>query len=221
MRLHGKTSDRLRLAFIEELKIFFGQIGDRVAIRRAHYDRNQHQVDLALKSRRTVFLRHLRRGFLRTGKAHNNDSKIANSVRRRTHPLRHQFYFFFGSLWQTNLYYPIYIYIVENDIVVNIVIPRSHLQQLEAESIRIMREVVAECQRPVLLYSIGKDSSVLLRLAQKAFYPGPIPFPLLHVDTGYKFKEMIEFRDRYTAELGLNLIVHTNRAALNGGLQSF
>ena len=86
----------------------------------------------------------------------------------------------------------------------------SHLRQLEAESIHIMREVAAECQRPVLLYSIGKDSSVLLRLAQKAFHPGAIPFPLLHIDTGYKFKEMIEFRDRYTAELGVRLIVHTN-----------
>ena len=96
-----------------------------------------------------------------------------------------------------------------------------HLQQLEAESIHIMREVVAECQRPVLLYSIGKDSSVLLRLAQKAFYPGPIPFPLLHVDTGYKFREMIEFRDRYTAELGLKLIVHTNSAALDEGANPF
>ena len=98
---------------------------------------------------------------------------------------------------------------------------RSHLQQLEAESIHIMREVVAECQRPVLLYSIGKDSSVLLRLAQKAFFPGPVPFPLLHIDTGYKFKEMIDFRDRYTAELGLDLIVHTNRAALNEGANPF
>ena len=84
---------------------------------------------------------------------------------------------------------------------------RTHLQQLEAESIHIMREVAAECQRPVLLYSIGKDSSVMVRLAQKAFFPGRIPFPLLHVDTGYKFKEMIEFRDRYTAELGVELIV--------------
>ena len=93
----------------------------------------------------------------------------------------------------------------------------SHLRQLEAESIHILREVVAECQRPVLLYSIGKDSSVLLRLAQKAFYPGPVPFPLLHIDTGYKFKEMIEFRDRYTAELGLKLIVHTATAALAEG----
>ncbi len=84
-----------------------------------------------------------------------------------------------------------------------------------------MREVVAECQRPVLLYSIGKDSSVLLRLAQKAFYPGNIPFPLLHVDTGYKFHEMIEFRDRYTAELGVRLIVHTNRKALAEGANPF
>jgi sulfate adenylyltransferase subunit 2 len=98
---------------------------------------------------------------------------------------------------------------------------RTHLQQLEAESIHIMREVSAECQRPVLLYSIGKDSSVLLRLAQKAFYPASIPFPLLHIDTTYKFKEMIEFRDRYTAEIGAKLIVHTNRAALNEGANPF
>jgi sulfate adenylyltransferase subunit 2 len=97
----------------------------------------------------------------------------------------------------------------------------SHLRQLEAESIHIMREVVAECQRPVLLYSIGKDSSCLLRLAQKAFYPGPVPFPLLHIDTGYKFREMIEFRDRYTAELGVKLIVHTNTAALQDGATPF
>jgi sulfate adenylyltransferase subunit 2 len=93
----------------------------------------------------------------------------------------------------------------------------SHLRQLEAESIHIMREVVAESQHPVLLYSIGKDSSALLRLAQKAFYPGPIPFPLLHIDTGYKFREMIEFRDRYTSELGVKLIVHRNDAALAAG----
>ncbi len=78
----------------------------------------------------------------------------------------------------------------------------DHLRALEAESIHIMREVVAEFERPVMLYSIGKDSSVLLRLAQKAFYPGPIPFPLLHIDTTYKFREMIEFRDRYTASIG-------------------
>jgi sulfate adenylyltransferase subunit 2 len=93
----------------------------------------------------------------------------------------------------------------------------SHLRSLEAESIHIFREVAAECQRPVMLYSIGKDSSVLLRLAQKAFHPGPIPFPLLHIDTGYKFSEMIEFRDRYTAELGVKLIVHRNDAALADG----
>jgi sulfate adenylyltransferase subunit 2 len=97
----------------------------------------------------------------------------------------------------------------------------SHLRQLEAESIHIMREVVAESQRPVLLYSIGKDSSALLRLAQKAFYPGPIPFPLLHIDTGYKFREMIDFRDRYTAELGVKLIVHRNDAALADGANPF
>src|SRR5579863_7330974 len=97
----------------------------------------------------------------------------------------------------------------------------GHLRLLEAESIHIMREVAAEFQRPVMLYSIGKDSSVMLRLAQKAFYPGPIPFPLLHVDTGYKFREMIEFRDRYTAEIGARLIVHTNRRALDDGAQPF
>src|ERR1700687_6071963 len=91
----------------------------------------------------------------------------------------------------------------------------SHLQALEAESIHILREVAAEFQRPVMLYSIGKDSSVMLRLAQKAFYPGPIPFPLLHVDTSYKFKEMIEFRDQLTRELGVRLIVHTNQKALD------
>jgi sulfate adenylyltransferase subunit 2 len=92
---------------------------------------------------------------------------------------------------------------------------------LEAESIHIIREVVAEFQRPVMLYSIGKDSSVMIRLAQKAFYPGPIPFPLLHVDTTYKFKEMIEFRDRFTAEIGAKLIVHTNRSAIDAGANPF
>jgi len=97
----------------------------------------------------------------------------------------------------------------------------GYLQRLEAESIHILREVVAECANPVLLYSIGKDASVLVRLAEKAFYPGPIPFPLLHIDTGYKFKEMIEFRDRFTAQLGVKLIVHTNRAALNEGANPF
>jgi sulfate adenylyltransferase subunit 2 len=97
----------------------------------------------------------------------------------------------------------------------------GYLKQLEAESIHILREVVAECARPVMLYSIGKDSSVLVRLAQKAFHPGPIPFPLLHIDTGYKFREMIEFRDRFTSELGVKLIVHTNRAALDEGANPF
>jgi sulfate adenylyltransferase subunit 2 len=93
----------------------------------------------------------------------------------------------------------------------------SHLQLLEAESIHIFREVAAEFENPVMLYSIGKDSSVMLRLAQKAFYPGPIPFPLLHVDTSYKFNEMIQFRDDYTRELGLKLIVWRNEQALADG----
>jgi sulfate adenylyltransferase subunit 2 len=84
-----------------------------------------------------------------------------------------------------------------------------------------MREVVAEFERPVMLYSIGKDSSVLLRLAQKAFHPGPIPFPLLHVDTTFKFREMIEFRDRTAAEAGARLIVHTNQEALAAGTEPF
>ena len=97
----------------------------------------------------------------------------------------------------------------------------DHLRALEAESIHIMREVVAEFERPVMLYSIGKDSSVLLRLAQKAFYPGPIPFPLLHVDTTYKFREMIEFRDQMAAAVGARLIVHTNEEAIGDGTQPF
>src|SRR5580692_7650992 len=94
----------------------------------------------------------------------------------------------------------------------------GHLRLLEAESIHIMREVASEFQRPVMLYSIGKDSSVLLRLAQKAFHPAPIPFPLLHIDTTYKFREMIEFRDRYTAEIGAKLIVYTNREAFDAAI---
>jgi sulfate adenylyltransferase subunit 2 len=97
----------------------------------------------------------------------------------------------------------------------------GHLRLLEAESIHIMREVASEFQRPVMLYSIGKDSSVLLRLAQKAFHPAPIPFPLLHIDTTYKFREMIEFRDRYTAEIGAKLIVHTNQEAIDDGANPF
>jgi len=86
----------------------------------------------------------------------------------------------------------------------------THLDRLEAESIHIMREVVAECDKPVMLYSVGKDSSVMLRLALKAFYPSPPPFPLLHVDTTWKFREMIEFRDATARRHGLNLIVHIN-----------
>lgn len=97
----------------------------------------------------------------------------------------------------------------------------DHLRALEAESIYILREVVAEFARPVLLYSIGKDSSVLLRLAQKAFYPGPIPFPLLHVDTTYKFQEMIAFRDQRAADIGARLIVRTNGEAIANGTQPF
>jgi sulfate adenylyltransferase subunit 2 len=87
----------------------------------------------------------------------------------------------------------------------------THLQQLEAESIHIIREVAAEFQKPVMLYSIGKDSSVMVRLAKKAFHPGKLPFPLLHIDTTWKFKEMIRFRDAFTKENGLDLIVHTNQ----------
>src|SRR5712692_5653918 len=97
----------------------------------------------------------------------------------------------------------------------------SHLQALEAESIHILREVAAEFQRPVMLYSIGKDSSVMLRLAQKAFHPGAIPFPLLHIDTTYKFREMIEFRDSYTQKVGAKLIVYTNQDALDEGADPF
>jgi sulfate adenylyltransferase subunit 2 len=97
----------------------------------------------------------------------------------------------------------------------------THLRTLEAESIHIIREVVAEFARPVMLYSIGKDSSVMLRLAQKAFHPGKIPFPLLHIDTTYKFKEMTEFRDSYTREIEARLIVHTNQKAIDEGANPF
>lgn len=97
----------------------------------------------------------------------------------------------------------------------------GHLATLEAESIFILREAAAEFSRPVMLYSIGKDSSVMLRLAQKAFYPGKIPFPLLHIDTSYKFPEMIGFRDSYTREIGAELIVHQNREALAQGANPF
>src|SRR3954463_4286264 len=87
----------------------------------------------------------------------------------------------------------------------------SHLRQLEAESIHIIREVAAEFDNPVMLYSIGKDSSVMVQLARKAFHPGKLPFPLLHIDTTWKFKEMISFRDKFVKDNGLNLIVHTNK----------
>lgn len=97
----------------------------------------------------------------------------------------------------------------------------THLRALEAESIHIIREVVAEFERPVMLYSIGKDSSVMLRLAQKAFYPGRIPFPLLHIDTTYKFGEMIRFRDWYPASIGAELRVYTNREAIANGANPF
>jgi sulfate adenylyltransferase subunit 2 len=97
----------------------------------------------------------------------------------------------------------------------------DHLRALEAESIHIFREVVAEFERPVMLYSIGKDSSVLLRLAQKAFYPGPIPFPLLHVDTTYTFRVLIQFRDDMAEAVGARLIVHTNEEAISEGTQPF
>ncbi len=102
----------------------------------------------------------------------------------------------------------------------------SHLRQLEAESIHIFREVAAEFENPVMLYSIGKDSSVMVRLAQKAFHPAPIPFPFLHVDTTWKFRDMISFRDKFCKENGFNLLVHINEGrreaehqSLHGGEQ--
>ncbi len=97
----------------------------------------------------------------------------------------------------------------------------THLKQLEAESIHIIREVVSQFERPVMLYSIGKDSSVLLHLARKAFYPGKIPFPLLHVNTTWKFREMIEFRDRTAGELGVDLISWTNQEGVEQGINPF
>src|SRR3977135_2550575 len=103
------------------------------------------------------------------------------------------------------------------------IVPRrlNHLRALESESIHILREAAAEFARPVMLYSIGKDSSVMLRLAQRAFFPGKIPFPLLHIDTSYKFPEMIEFRDAYTRQIGAELIVHKNQPALDAGANPF
>jgi len=99
--------------------------------------------------------------------------------------------------------------------------PLSHLDRLEAESIHILREVVAECANPVMLYSIGKDSSVMLHLALKAFHPAPLPFPLLHVDTTWKFRDMIAFRDRTAQRLGLKLLVHVNAEGLAMGINPF
>ncbi|MGQ7793019.1 sulfate adenylyltransferase subunit CysD [Faunimonas sp. B44] len=97
----------------------------------------------------------------------------------------------------------------------------SHLQRLEAESIHIIRDVAAECRNPVMLYSIGKDSSVMLHLAMKAFHPAPPPFPLMHIDTTWKFREMIRFRDRMAAEAGMRLIVHSNPDGIAAGLNPF
>ena len=97
----------------------------------------------------------------------------------------------------------------------------THLQMLEAESIHIMREVVAEAQRPVMLYSIGKDSSVMLHLARKAFYPAPPPFPLLHVDTTWKFRAMYEMRERAAADAGMELLVYRNPEAIEKGINPF
>ncbi|MEQ8483539.1 MAG: sulfate adenylyltransferase subunit CysD [Pseudomonadales bacterium] len=99
--------------------------------------------------------------------------------------------------------------------------PLTHLQRLEAESIFILREVVAECEKPVMLYSIGKDSAVMLHLARKAFHPARPPFPLLHVDTTWKFREMIEFRDNIARELGMDLIVHINQEGVAQGVNPF
>jgi len=97
----------------------------------------------------------------------------------------------------------------------------SHLRQLEAESIHIIREVAAEFDNPVMMYSIGKDSSVMVQLARKAFHPGKLPFPLLHIDTTWKFKEMIQFRDKFVKDNDLNLIVHTNQEGLADNINPF
>src|SRR3954452_18500317 len=95
---------------------------------------------------------------------------------------------------------------------------QKHLKRLEAESIEIMREVVAEFKSPVMLYSVGKDSSVMLHLAVKAFYPAPLPFPLMHVDTTWKFREMIAFRDRRAERIGPNLVVYVNQEGVAKGI---
>jgi sulfate adenylyltransferase subunit 2 len=97
----------------------------------------------------------------------------------------------------------------------------SHIERIEAESIHIIREVAAEARNPVMLYSIGKDSSVMLHLARKAFHPAPPPFPLMHIDTTWKFRDMIAFRDQAAAEAGMRLIVHTNKEGVDAGLNPF
>ena len=97
----------------------------------------------------------------------------------------------------------------------------THLEQLEAEAIYIMREVAAECEKPVMLYSIGKDSSVMLHLAMKAFYPEKPPFPFLHIDTTWKFKEMIQFRDKTAKELGIEMLTYTNQEGVDQGINPF
>ena len=97
----------------------------------------------------------------------------------------------------------------------------TNLRELEAEAIHIIREVAAEFEHPVMLYSIGKDSSVMVRLAEKAFYPGKVPFPLMHIDTRWKFREMVEFRDRYAKEKGWDLIVYTNMEGFEAGIGPF
>ncbi len=97
----------------------------------------------------------------------------------------------------------------------------THLDKLEAEAIQIIREVAAECEKPVMLYSIGKDSSVMLHLAMKAFYPEKPPFPFMHIDTTWKFKEMVEFRDRKAKELGIEMLVHSNEDGIKQGINPF
>jgi sulfate adenylyltransferase subunit 2 len=104
---------------------------------------------------------------------------------------------------------------------ISLISPLTHIQRLEAESIHILREVVAEAERPVMLYSIGKDSAVMLHLARKAFYPAPLPFPLLHVDTTWKFRDMYTMRDQVAREAGTTLIVHCNPQALAEGINPF
>ena len=97
----------------------------------------------------------------------------------------------------------------------------THLDRLEAESIHILRETVAEAARPVMLYSIGKDSAVMLHLAKKAFYPAPLPFPLLHVDTSWKFRDMYRLRDKVAGEPGIELLIHKNEEAEQRGINPF